>query len=122
MTESRLLHDVQRALGRGSNFRLARNNTGVGKYCAQCEIIHASTPHPAYRMVKYGIPGAPDILGILGPHGTTFGIEMKSETGKTAPIQLAYHAMLKKFGGHVQVVRSVREAEDWMRSIGGVWK
>lgn len=120
-SESRLLHDVLHEFGRGQNYRISRNNTGVAKFCAACERVHASERHPAYRVVKFGVPGAPDILGILAG-GTAFGIETKSETGRIKPEQAAYHAMLERFGGRVTVVRSVAEASEWMKSIGAVWK
>ncbi len=122
ITESRLLHDVLRTFGRGQNFRLSRHNTGVGKYCPQCERAHRTNGHQPYRMVKYGIAGAPDIIGILAPGGRTIALETKSETGVVSGDQKAYHAMLERFGGQVRVVRSVDEAAEWMHEIGAVWK
>ncbi len=120
-SESRLLHDVLRTFGRGKNFRIARNNTGVAKYCSTCESVHKAEHHPSYRVVTYGVPGAPDILGVIGPYGRAFGLETKTESGRMKPEQTAYHTMLRRFGGNVQVVRSMAEAVQWMKEIGAVW-
>ena len=120
--EARLLHDVLREFGRGKNFRIARNNTGVGYYCRQCEAVHKRDHHPSYRVVKYGVPGAPDILGIIGPSGRSIGIETKSAMGRVSAEQIAYHAMMQKHGGHVRIVRTMDEAREWMREIGAEWK
>ena len=124
-SEGRLLHDVLREFGRGQNFRIARNNTGVAHECAYCDDLHkrhAPKQHPPYRVVKYGIPGAPDILGILAPSGRVIALETKSPTGPVTPKQKAYHAMLTKHGGGVVVVRSMDEAREWMREIGAEWR
>ncbi len=120
-SESSLLNEVIATFGCGKNFRIARNNTGTGKYCSQCDRLHKMEGHRYDRVVDYGVPGAPDVLGILGPDGRMFGIETKSESGRVAPKQVRYHAMVERFGGRVCVVRSVEEAREWMSQIGAQW-
>lgn len=119
--EAPLLHAVRTEFGCGENFRLLRSNTGVAKYCSRCESIHRKESHPSYRIVRFGIPGAPDASGILAPLGRVIAIETKSDDGTLDEEQANYHAMITKYGGLVCVVRSIEEAREWMKGVGARW-
>lgn len=119
--EAALLYAVQREFGRGKNYRLNRQNTGVAKYCSECERVHRLDKHPAYRVVRYGMPGQPDLQGVIAPLGRILALETKSSGGHLSEEQVAYHAMITKYGGLVKVVRSIEEARQWMKEVGAEW-
>ncbi len=87
-------------LGARPDLRIWRNNTGVGIA-------------PNGRRVRFGTPGAADIIGILtiaNGLGRFIALEVKSATGRVRPEQQAWGAMVRKHGGFYAVVRSVEEA------------
>lgn len=124
---SKLEHTVQHAVmtefGVGRNFRIWRNNVGMA-------VTESG------RRIRYGVPGSPDICGILRvshvcencfhtqpERGLWFGIETKREVGgETAENQLAFHAMARQYGGLVAVVNSVEEARVYMKQWGAQWR
>lgn len=70
-----------------------------------------------------GLPvGCPDLVGILAltdawggggrhvPTGRFVAFEVKAAKGRATEKQLAFHALIRKFGGFCAVVRSVEEA------------
>lgn len=82
--------------------RAFRQNTGATKF--------------GTRYVRFGSPGAPDILCILPAHGAhpagRLGcIEAKTGTGRLTPDQTAWLAAARAAGALVLVVRSVQELE-----------
>lgn len=123
---SKLEHSVQHAVlrefGVGKNFRLWRNNVGM------------ATMEDG-RKVRYGVPGSPDICGILRvshvcencfhaqpDRGVWFGIETKREEGGvTSTVQHAFHATARQYGALVTVVSSLDEAKEYMRKWGAQW-
>lgn len=57
-----------------------------------------------------GPEGSPDLWGMLDGPGRFFGLEVKTERGRVEESQKRNHAITRKRGGFVAVVRSVDEA------------
>lgn len=84
--------------------RLWRNNTGALK-------------DGNGRVVKFGCPGSPDLLGIMRP-GLFVGIEVKDRE-KQSDQQKNFQNMVNSMEGIYLLVHSVDEAEEGLRSRGG---
>jgi len=122
MSESQLLHDLRQEFGRLKNGRLLRFHVGAARDADG-------------RLIRFGVPGFPDLAGILGSsetcdqcghivraqRGRWIGIEAKSEDGRVRPEQTAFHGMVRRYGGEIAVVRTLDEARDAMRSWGAEW-
>ena len=112
-SETEIQQRIRLALGTRKDLRLFRNNTG-------------SLPDPRTgRPVQFGLArGSADLIGIkqitITPDmvGSTIGqfvsIEVKTPTGRLTPLQRSWLEMVSKFGGLAAVVRSVRDAEDFL--------
>jgi hypothetical protein len=122
--EDIVLRDVMRTFGMGQNFRLFRLNNGG-----------ARTAEGGF--VRFGVPGSPDAQGILGgpeicPHcngvvreqrGAWIGLETKRPVGGVmSEQQKLFHSMAKSYGARIEVVKSVQEAEHFMREWGAEWR
>ena len=57
-----------------------------------------------------GMNGIPDRLAIL-PNGKTWFIEMKTDGGVVAPIQLALHMRLRRMGQNVAVLWNYEQVD-----------
>jgi len=68
------------------------------------ETFHANRP------TKFGIKGEADLQGILAPYGRTFGIEVKTGTGRLNPSQIIWRDMIIRFGGAYLECRSLEQA------------
>lgn len=109
--ESEILQSIRKEFGRLKNGRLLRFNTGGAK-----------DEHG--RIIKFGVPGFPDLAGILNlpdKPGHWIGLEVKTATGRIRPEQTAFHQMITIFGGSIAVVRSLEEAKTVMKSWGAEW-
>lgn len=97
MREAPILQAIRIALGRLPDLRLWRNECGVAKH--------------AGRFVRYGlVRGSADLVGILGPAGRLFALEVKAPGGKLTNEQAAWLALVRRFGGFGCVAHSVDEA------------
>ena len=97
MTERDLQHAIRLRLGRERDLVLFRNQVGQTK-----------TDH---GYLRYGLGvGSPDLVGILAPHGRWVCLEIKTETGRVSEDQERWHKLARKFGAHVEIVRSVDDA------------
>ena len=54
--------------------------------------------------------GVPDLTVIIGGH--TVWMEVKTESGRVAPIQKNVHDKMRRRGANIHVIRSVGEAVD----------
>lgn len=95
-TETQLLHAILREFATRPGLRLWRNNTGATRI--------------GPRVISYGLKGSADISGIRAG-GQRIEIECKSQTGKPTPEQVAFGAMIAKFGGLYILARSVADVE-----------
>ena len=59
-----------------------------------------------HRVIKFGVPGAPDIIGLRWP-GQFIGIEVKTGSGRQNPDQVSFQKMIESLGGIYIVARSL---------------
>jgi hypothetical protein len=63
------------------------------------------------RLVRYGTPGAADVLGVLPPAGRLLALECKRPGGKLTAAQAAFLGHVRAAGGLAVVVRDVRDLQ-----------
>ncbi|MES3016186.1 MAG: hypothetical protein V4721_00340 [Bacteroidota bacterium] len=52
-----------------------------------------------YQVIQYGKKGSSDILGVIGPWGLFFGIEVKTLAGQQRDTQKTFEESVKRRGG-----------------------
>jgi hypothetical protein len=119
MSEIHIQHDIMRALGTMPFCRIWRQNVGMGYSYHQVkqligmvsavQLQSALSFARTMRPISYGVPGMPDIGGVL-IDGRSLGIEVKTATGRQSSEQIAYQKMMTKFGGLYIVARSADDA------------
>lgn len=83
---------IRLALGQMPDVVLWRNNVGRA------------------GMVEFGLAvGASDLIGI-GPGGRFLALEVKTPRGRVRPEQVTFKALVGRYGGVAEVVRSVDDA------------
>lgn len=102
MTDTRHENEIQRDillwLGSQPDLRVWRQNSGAMR-------------NPAGRLVQFGVPGQPDIMGLLLPSGRMLGVEVKSATGRQSEKQRVFQVMMERFGGLYVLARSVIDVQ-----------
>jgi hypothetical protein len=94
--------DIEAAIGAEPDLLLLRNSVGKATYYTD--------KGSAYH-VPYGLGnGSPDLVGILAPHGRWLCFEVKAQEGHLNVDQAKCHAVWRRFGALIYVVRSVEEA------------
>ena len=63
------------------------------------------------RVVSFGVPGAPDVLVIVPPHGRLVAVECKAPNGRQGPAQVLWQHRCEQCGGIYVLARSVGDAE-----------
>ena len=101
--ESTIQSRILLALGSRPGIRVWRNNTGA---------LRDSNG----RVIRFGLKGSADILGILAPHGRMLAIECKTETGRQSEQQKRFQEMVEKHGGVYVLARSVDDVLSTSRS------
>lgn len=105
-TETQLVHACLKllALHRVVAFR---NNTGA----------RTDTHKGKRRFTRFGIPGSPDIIGVL-PGGRFLGVEVKLPGGTATAAQDAFLRVVNATGGLGCVVRSIADLEAFLKNEG----
>lgn len=93
-SERAILADILLAIGNRQDLRVWRNNSGALKDAQG-------------HLIRFGLPGSADILGILKPTGRFLAIECKTEIGKQSDLQKAFQRMIESHGGLYILARSV---------------
>ncbi len=62
---------------------------------------------PGGRVVRYGIKGGADLIGIMAPRGRFLAIEVKTGGAKQSPQQKSFERIVTSRGGLYLVSRSV---------------
>jgi hypothetical protein len=94
-SEHSLTNEILRRYATRSGMRLWRSNTGVA--------------HGPGRFVRFGVPGSPDLYGIIGPGGRYIGIETKSSTGRQREEQKVFESVVKSLGGIYILAYSIED-------------
>ncbi len=103
-TESQLVHDVLAAWGAHPRVRIARINTGAAKIKG--------------RLVRFGVPGTGDIVGLIAPDGRMLMIECKSATGKQRKEQRAMQRVIEKWGGIYILALTLNDVDRRLAALG----
>jgi hypothetical protein len=94
MAETQLVQSILIEFGALPGLRLWRHNVGA-----------ARTKSGA--LVRFGVPGQADLMGVMAPNGRLLAIECKTATGRQSPDQKKWQAMVEKFGALYILARSV---------------
>ncbi len=103
-SEAFVLFDVLSAWGSHPLLRLWRQNTGAAMVKG--------------RLVRFGIPGTPDLCGLMLPSGRFLGIECKTVKGRQSDDQKSFERMITKFGGLYVLARSLADVDQALAAIG----
>jgi hypothetical protein len=96
-SETEIMQQILLALGAHPACRIWRMNTGA-------------LPDQHGRLIRFGVPGMADIIGLLRPSGRFLAIEVKTLTGRQSDQQRAFQRMVEAAGGIYILARSVDEA------------
>lgn len=116
--EKKIQADIEADLGSEPDLLLLRNAVGKATYVdGEAKEYH----------VPFGLGvGSPDLVAILrvetgiAPIGLWLCFEVKAEEGDVDPEQEKCHAIWRRFGALVVVVRSVAEAREALEEARGI--
>jgi hypothetical protein len=97
MSEQIIQQNIMLALGRRTDLRIWRQNTGTAR------------SHDGKRVIKFGVVGGADISGLLRG-GRRLEIEVKAPGGVQSEDQKRFQQMIERFGGVYLLVYSVEQA------------
>jgi hypothetical protein len=97
--ETRLVQAILVRFGALPGLRIARMNVGAARDANG-------------RVIRFGVRGMADIMGILAPSGRTVAIECKADGGRLRPHQRAFARMIRAHGGLYILARSVEDVEE----------
>lgn len=127
MLEIDVQHKIMSEYGAKPFLRIWRQNVGMGYSYHQVkkllalvmrgELGAAIGASKGLRPITYGVPGQPDIMGVL-LGGRLLGIEVKAEHGRQTSEQIAFQRMMERFGGLYILARSVEDVETSLRHEG----
>lgn len=113
-SEKRILNESLLLLSAEPEVMCWRNNTGQAWQANRVErrpggvvILYDARP------VMFGIPGSPDIIGIVAGRG--FGVEAKTDTGRQSEQQRKFQAAWEAKGGLYGLARTPEEAVAFLR-------
>lgn len=106
MNESHILYSILNAWGSHPRLRIARINTGM------------AYPPNSKRLVKFGVPGTADIVGLIAPTGRLLMIEVKTAKGKQREDQITMQRVITSMGGLYLVARSVDDVDQALAPLG----
>lgn len=92
--ETELVKRILIEFGGSPGLKLWRHNVGAAK-------------DKRGALIRFGMAGQPDIMGVLGPHGRFVAIECKSPTGRIGPAQANWRAAFEPLGILYILARSV---------------
>lgn len=102
--EAHIQHAILAAWGAHPRLRIARVNTGAA--------------HIKGRLVRFGVPGTADIVGLLAPWGRMVMIEVKTQAGKQREAQIVMQRVVTSMGGLYIVARSVADVDAAFAALG----
>lgn len=102
--EREILHSILVAWGAHPRLRIARVNTGAA-------MIRG-------RLVRFGVPGTADVVGLIAPTGRMLMIECKTATGRQRDAQIAMQRTVTRFGGLYVVARSLADVDAALAAEG----
>jgi len=98
MKEIQIQQEILKTYGARPDMRIWRNQTEALK-------------DERGRLVRFGLIGSADILGIIKHNGTLLAIEVKTDTGRQTEQQKAFQNMIESHGGIYILARSVDDVK-----------
>lgn len=98
MSEAVLQQQIRLALGQRDDIMMFRINVGLFRPVSGNAGVVRSAPE-----------GTPDLLGVMGPNGKAFAIEVKAPKGKQRTAQVAWQHAWEKRGGIYILARSLED-------------
>ena len=98
-SESAVKSEILLALGMIPWIMVWNNPTGVARGMTRGQPI------------RFGLPGAADILGVAGPGGRAIAIEVKRPGGRQRPAQKKFQTAFEARGGIYVLAHSAQEAK-----------
>jgi hypothetical protein len=98
MREAVLQQNIRLALGMRDDIFMFRIN--VGKF---------RPLEGGARVIQSAPEGTPDLMGVLGPNGKAFGIEVKTAKGRQREAQKRWQDAWEKRGGIYILARSLED-------------
>lgn len=100
--ETPIVQRVLTALSELPDVWCVRNNTGEG---------HLRRKRQPETYIHFGLgTGGADIVGVIGPYGLFFALEVKTDVGKQTKEQACWETAIRRQGAAYAVVRSVDDA------------
>jgi len=93
-----LVNQILCALSKFPHIRVWSNNTG------------SAMSFDSERIIKFGLEGSADILGVKGPTGQLICVEVKTGKGAQSEAQKRFEKAITSRGGIYIVARSVDDA------------
>lgn len=103
-TEAQIQFEILQAWGARPDVFTWRQNTGAAMVKG--------------RMVRFGVPGTPDVFMVCGPQGRLVGVECKSATGRQSPEQKRFQTAMERRGGLYVLARSLADVDAALSRIG----
>jgi hypothetical protein len=83
-----------------------------------CERMNSGAAKVGGRFIKFGWPGAPDVLGQLRD-GRILAVEVKSRTGRPSPEQTIFLERIRCAGGVAFLARDLRDVMRELNQLKG---
>ena len=106
--ESLIQNQILVAWGSHPRLRIARINTGAAMV----------GQGKSKRLVRFGVPGTADIVGLIAPTGQMLQIEVKTTIGAQSPAQRTMKRVVTGFGGLYILARSLADVDAALAAIG----
>ena len=109
-TEAQVLRGILDYLAHDPRVLVWRNNTGAARLPGR---------GGKEQIVRFGVRGAADILGVMRGSGRLIALEVKRPGKSLEPHQRAWGAAITAAGGHYACVHSIDEARAEVARAGG---
>ena len=109
-TEAQVLRGILDYLAHEPRVLVWRNNTGAARLPGR---------GGREQIVRFGVRGAADILGLVRGTGRLIALEVKRPGKGLEPHQRAWGATITAAGGHYACVHSIEEARAEVARAGG---
>lgn len=85
---------------------------------AWCERMNSGAARMGARLVRFGWPGCPDVLGQL-KDGRLLGVEVKAPAGHLRPAQAVFLERIRAAGGVAFLARDCRDVRRELQALEG---
>lgn len=113
MTEHELQTAVLKKYGSRKDMKIWRNNTGVAIGFSFIQKARKLGYFPeSFPATRYGVPGAPDIMGFRKPNGQFIGIETKDVKRGQTEEQKVWQEVIESMGGIYILAKKMEDVDE----------